>query len=40
VKVDDLIRSVDLVGKGEVVVSPPLGEKLLGKFAPMKQKER
>jgi len=38
-KVDDLIKSVDLIGKGEVVVSPPLGEKLVGKFASMRQKE-
>lgn len=38
-KVDDLIKSVDLIGKGEVVVSPPLGEKLFGKFASMRQKE-
>jgi len=38
-KVDDLVKSVDLIGKGEVIVSPPLGEKLVGKFASMKQKE-
>jgi DNA-binding NarL/FixJ family response regulator len=38
-KVDDLIKSVDLIGKGEVVVSPPLGEKLVGKFSSMRQKE-
>ena len=38
-KVDDLIKSVDLIGKGEVVVSPPLGQKLVGKFASMRQKE-
>jgi NarL family two-component system response regulator LiaR len=38
-KVDDLIKSVDLIGKGEVIVSPPLGEKLVGKFASMRQKE-
>jgi len=39
IKVDDLIKSIDLVGKGEVIVSPPLGEKLVGKFASMRQKE-
>jgi DNA-binding NarL/FixJ family response regulator len=38
-KVEDLIKSIDLIGKGEVVVSPPLAEKLVGKFASMKQKE-
>jgi DNA-binding NarL/FixJ family response regulator len=38
-KVDDLVRSVDLIGKGEVIVSPPLGEKLVGKFSSMRQKE-
>ena len=38
-KVDDLVKSVDLIGKGEVIVSPPLGEKLVGKFASMRQKE-
>lgn len=39
IKVDDLIKSVDLIGKGEVIVSPPLGKKLVGKFASMRQKE-
>ena len=38
-KVDDLVKAVDLIGKGEIVVSPPLGEKLIGKFASMRQKE-
>jgi len=38
-KVDDLVKSVDLIGKGEIVVSPPLGEKLVSKFASMRQKE-
>jgi len=37
--VDDLVKSVDLIGKGEVIVSPPLGERLMGKFASMRQKE-
>ena len=38
-KVEDLVKSIDLIGKGEVVVSPPLAEKLVGKFASMRQKE-
>ena len=38
-KVEDIVKSVDLIGKGEVVVSPPLAEKLVGKFASMRQKE-
>ena len=38
-KVENLVKSIDLIGKGEVVVSPPLAEKLVGKFASMRQKE-
>jgi DNA-binding NarL/FixJ family response regulator len=38
-KVEDLVKSIDLIGKGKVVVSPPLAEKLVGKFASMRQKE-
>ncbi len=38
-KIGDLVKSIELIGKGEVVVSPPLGEKLVGKFASMKEKE-
>jgi len=38
-KVEDLVKSIDLIGKGEVVVSPPLAEKLVGKFASMRHKE-
>lgn len=38
-KVDDLVKSIDLIGKGEVVVSPSLAEKLVGKFASMRRKE-
>ncbi|MFQ6114207.1 MAG: response regulator [bacterium] len=38
-KVGDLVKSIELIGKGEVVVSPPLGEKLVGKFTSMKEKE-
>jgi len=39
IKVDDLVKSVDLIERGEVIVSPPLGKKLVGKFASMRQKE-
>jgi DNA-binding NarL/FixJ family response regulator len=39
IKVDDLVKSIDLIGKGEIVVSPPLSEKFVGKFASMRQKE-
>ncbi len=39
IKVDDLVKSIDLIGKGEVVVSPPLSERFVGKFASMRQKE-
>ena len=38
-KVEDIVKSIELIGKGEVVVSPPLAEKLVGKFASMRQKE-
>jgi DNA-binding NarL/FixJ family response regulator len=38
-RINDLVKSIELIGKGEVVVSPPLGEKLVGKFASMKEKE-
>ena len=38
-KVEDLVQSIDLIGKGEVVISPPLAEKLVGKFASIRQKE-
>ena len=34
--VDDLMKSIDLIAKGEVIVSPPLSEKLLNEFASMK----
>jgi len=33
---DSLVKSIDLVAKGEIVVSPPLGERLLNKFASMR----
>lgn len=38
-KVGDLIESIDLIRKGEVVVSPPLAEKLVDKFTEMKRSE-
>lgn len=39
IKVGDLVKSIELIGKGEVIVSPPLGGKLFGKFATMRGKE-
>jgi len=38
-KVGELIESIDLIGKGEVVVSPPLAGKLVRKVTSMKAKE-
>ena len=38
-KVGDLIESIDLIGKGEVVVSPALAEKVAGTFTSMREKE-
>ena len=38
-KVEDLVKSIDLIGKGQVVISPPLAEKLVSKFASMREKE-
>jgi DNA-binding NarL/FixJ family response regulator len=38
-KVGELIKSIELIGDGEIVVSPPLSEKLIGKFASMRKKE-
>jgi len=38
-KVGELIESIDLIGKGRIVVSPPLAEKLVGKFTSMRQRE-
>jgi two-component system NarL family response regulator len=37
--VKDLVKSIDLIGKGEVVVSSPLAQNLVGKFTSMRQKE-
>jgi len=38
-KVSDLVASIDLIGKGEVVVSPPLAGMLVDKFSSMKANE-
>jgi DNA-binding NarL/FixJ family response regulator len=38
-KVGELVKSIELIGNGEIVVSPPLSEKLIGKFASMRKKE-
>lgn len=38
-KLGDLVKSIDLIAKGEVVVSPPLAEKLVDKFTEMKRSE-
>jgi len=38
-KVGELVKSIELIGNGEVVVSPPLSEKLVGKFASMRKRE-
>jgi len=38
-KVGELIESIDLIEKGEVVISPPLAGKLVRKFTSMRAKE-
>ena len=38
-KVSELVKSIDLIVKGEVVVSPPLAGKLVGKFTSMRADE-
>ena len=38
-KVDDLVKSIDLIEKGQVVVSPPLVAKLTGKITSLKADE-
>jgi two-component system NarL family response regulator len=38
-KVGDLMKSIDLIAKGEVVVSPPLAGKLVDKISEMKPSE-
>jgi DNA-binding NarL/FixJ family response regulator len=37
--IDILVKSIDLVAEGEVVVSPPLAGKLLNEFASMKEEK-
>ena len=39
IPVVDLVKSIDLIAEGEVVVSPPLSEKLLSEFASMRQEK-
>jgi len=39
IKVVDLVKSIDLIAKGEVVVSPPLAGKLVRKVASTKETE-
>lgn len=39
IKVSDLVKSIDLIGKGEVVVSPPLAGTLVDKFSSMRSDE-
>jgi DNA-binding NarL/FixJ family response regulator len=38
-KFADLVKSIDLIAKGEVIISPPLANKLVNKFAGMKASE-
>lgn len=38
-KIAELVKSIELIGNGEVVVSPPLSEKLTGKFASLRKAE-
>jgi len=38
-KVSDLVKSIDLIAKGEVIISPPLVEKLVDKFTEMKRSQ-
>jgi len=38
-KVGELVKSIELIGNGEIVLSPPLSEKLVGKFVSMRKKE-
>jgi DNA-binding NarL/FixJ family response regulator len=38
-KIAELVKSIELIGNGEVVVSPPLSEKLAGKFASLRKAE-
>jgi two-component system, NarL family, nitrate/nitrite response regulator NarL len=38
-KVDDLVKSIDLIEKGQVIVSPPLAAKLAGKLTSLRTDE-
>jgi two-component system NarL family response regulator len=38
--IDILVKSIDLVAEGEVIVSPPLAGKLLNEFASMKEEKK
>jgi DNA-binding NarL/FixJ family response regulator len=38
-KLAELVKSIELIGNGEVVVSPPLSEKLAEKFASLRKTE-
>ncbi len=37
--VDDLVKSIDLIGKGEIVLYSRLAEKLVGKFTSLRRRE-
>jgi DNA-binding NarL/FixJ family response regulator len=37
--VDDLVKSIDLINKGQVIVSPPLAAKLAGKLTSLRASE-
>jgi DNA-binding NarL/FixJ family response regulator len=39
IRVDDLVKSIDLIAEGEVIVSHPLSEKLLSEFASMREQK-
>lgn len=38
--VDDLVKSIDLVARGRVVISPLLSDKFLGEFTKLREEER
>jgi len=38
-KFGDLVKSIDLIAKGEVIISPPLVEKLVDKFTEIKRSQ-
>jgi DNA-binding NarL/FixJ family response regulator len=39
IDVDDLVKSIDLIGKGEVVLYSRFAEKLIGKFTSLRRRE-